>query len=140
MIKRNILFTVFGFMIILSGFMLLNNSTLLKASLPVAYILMGLGFGVVGHFTGKLLKNYLIKENSNYAKRVQIEQKDERNTLILRLAKEKAYNSMLYVFAGLIMLFALIEVDTNVVLMMSAAYIFTLIVFVFNFNKYSKEL
>jgi len=140
MIKRNILFTVFGFMIILSGFMLLNNSTLLKASLPVAYILMGLGFGVVGHFTGKLLKNYLIKENSNYAKRVQIEQKDERNTLILRLAKEKAYNSMLYVFAGLIMLFALIEVDTNVVLMMSAAYILTLIVFVFNFNKYNKEL
>jgi len=140
MIKRNILFTVFGFMIILSGFMLLNNSALLKASLPVAYILMGLGFGVVGHFTGKLLKNYLVKENSNYAKRVQIEQKDERNTLILRLAKEKAYNSMLYVFAGLIMLFALIEVDTNVVLMMSAAYIFTLIVFVFNFNKYSKEL
>jgi Ca2+/Na+ antiporter len=56
------------------------------------------------------------------------------------LAKEKAYDAMLYIFAGLILIFALMQIQTQVTVMLIVAYVISIITFVIFFNKYNKEI
>jgi hypothetical protein len=139
--KKQIIKISIGLLIALIGFLLRvyypDQSGLL---LWIPYLLIGLGGGIFGHFVGDLIKMKLSEKKPSYVKKIEIEQKDERNILVMRLAKEKAYDAMLYIFAGLILIFALMQIQTQVTVMLIVAYVISIITFVIFFNKYNKEI
>lgn len=82
--------TVLGIGFVGIGFAAHQNETLAT----LAYLLIGLGCGIFGHFSGKLMKWYAVKDHEELVKQMEIEAKDERNLLIAEKSKAKAYDLM----------------------------------------------
>lgn len=110
--------TVLGIGFVGIGFAAHQNETLAT----LAYLLIGLGCGIFGHFSGKLMKWYAVKDHEELVKQMEIEAKDERNLLIAEKSKAKAYDLMTSLFASMLLVFALMGVDR-------AALLFTVVIY-----------
>lgn len=81
-----------------------------------------------------------MKNDPLLEKQYQIDVQDERNVTIANRSKAKAYDMMIYVFGALMLAFALMQVDLNVILLLVAAYLFVLGYGVYFRFKYDKEM
>jgi hypothetical protein len=140
-VGRYVFLAAVGFIIFAVGIaiiMLLPDSEGILKTLP--YICVGVGAGVFGGNLGTALRNKAFNKNPQAAKQMEIEQKDERNQTISNRAKARAYDLMIFVYAAIIIAFALMRVDLYVILTLVAVYLFFIFIYVYYFTKYQKEM
>lgn len=108
--------------------------------LTLPYICIGIGCGAFGHGMGTIISYQTAKRNPEIQKKIEIEQKDERNVTITNCAKAKAYDIMTFVFSALMLSFALMGVDMVAVLLLVCAYLFVEGCGVYYRYKYEKQM
>ena len=118
--------------------LLLQDEEGILKTLP--YLCVGVGSGIFGGNLGTVLKFKKMLKSPRAAKLMEIEQGDERNQAISNRAKARVYNLMIYVYAAIILAFALMQVDIYVTLTLVTIYIFFIFAYVYYFNKYNKEM
>lgn len=104
------------------------------------YLAIGIGAGIFGHGVGALANVWTAGKYPEEAKRIEIEEKDERNTAIADKAKSKAFSMTLYVFGALLIAFALMGTDLVIIITLVLAYLFVTAVMVYYLWKYQKEM
>jgi len=140
-VSRYIFFAAVGLIMFLTGFVLLVvNPEVEGVLLTLPYIFVGVGAGIFGANLGAAIKNRVLLKDSKAAKQFEIEQKDERNQIIMNKAKAQVYHLMIFVNSAVMMSFAVMQVELYVVLTLVAVYIFFILAYVYYFNKYSKEM
>ncbi len=105
-----------------------------------AYLLLGVGCGLFGHFMGELIARRSVRSDPDAARALEIEQKDERNIAISNAAKAKAFDVMLAAFSPLILILALLEVDLLPLLLTIGVYLFVVFDSIYWLNRYHKEM
>lgn len=137
---RYFIFAIIGFIIFAAGIagikLLPETGGILKM---LTYLCVGFGSGVFGSSLGTALTNKAIMMNSQAAKQLEIEQKDERNQAISDKAKARTYDLMIFVYAAILLAFALMKVDIYVIMTMAAVYLFFVSANVYYRLKYHKE-
>ena len=132
---------VLGVLLLAGGFVLLKTVVEPEGiMLPLPYICIGVGCGVFGHGMGDILSKRAMKKNPKLAKKVSVEEKDERNVTIGNMAKAKAYDMMIFVFGALMLSFSLMNVELVVILLFVAAYLFVVGYGVYYRIKLDKEM
>ena len=106
----------------------------------VPFLALGVGCGVFGAGAGELLAGAAMKKHPELQKQNEIEQKDERNVALANRAKGRAFDIMLYCYGALMVCFVLMQVETAVVLLLTAAYLFILGCFVYYRVRYEREM
>lgn len=102
---------VLGFALLAAGLSLLKVSQ--SDSRIAPYLCVGFGCGIFGQNVGELISRRAIKKTPEVAKRLEIEENDERNIALRNRAQAKAYNIMLPVFGALFVSFGLMGVETK---------------------------
>ena len=87
------------------------------------YVAVGLGSGLFGMGAGELLNMMILRNRPEQAKNREVQRKDERNVMLARSAKAKGFDAMTYIFAALLIAFALMGVSFEVILPLAAAYL-----------------
>lgn len=140
-VGRYLILAAAGLIIFTAGLVLMISSRdavgILK-TLP--YICVGLGSGIFGGSIGTALKNRTMLKDPQAAKYVEIEQKDERNQAVNNRSKARVYDLMIYVYAAVILSFALMQVNMYVTLVLVVIYLFFIFANVYYLNKYNKEM
>lgn len=122
---RNCLFLFLGIGLMIAGILMDKNSeTSNQVLATIPYLLIGLGCGIFGHFMGNIMKYFSTRNNEELERQIEIEKKDERNILIAEKSKAKAYDLMVYLFAGMLIMFSLMRVDKLQILIIVAIYLF----------------
>lgn len=140
-IMRYIIFAIIGFIILGTGLVLIKllpDADGILKTLP--YICVGLGSGLLGGNLGTAIKNRSALKNPQIAKKVEIEEKDERNRSISDRAKAKAYDLMIYAYSSILLAFALMGVELYVALTLVAVYLFIVSTNAYYLIKYHKEM
>ena len=122
---KNVWLSVLGFVLIAAGIYLIKtvpDPQGIMRALP--FLLVGFGCGIFGHGLGELLAKKAAAVDPETARRMEIDQTDERNVMIGSLAKAKGYDMMTYVFGALMVAFALMNASWTVILPMVIAYLF----------------
>lgn len=104
------------------------------------FVLIGIGCGIFGHNLGGMISVKVQKKYPEEAKRIEIEQKDERNMAISNKAKAKAYDIMIYVYSTIMLVSALMGVDWIFIIIMVVSYLFIVLTGVYFRWKYEKEM
>ncbi len=140
-IGRYVFLAAIGFIIFVTGLALIkllpDTDGILK-TLP--FICIGLGSGIFGGNIGTVINNKAMFKNPQAAKQIEIEQKDERNQAINDKSKARVYDLMVFVFAGIIVAFTLMQADIYVIITLVALYLFSLFLNVYYFWKYNQEM
>lgn len=122
---KNIWLSVLGFALIAAGIYLIKTvpdpQGILRA-LP--FLLVGFGCGIFGHGLGELLAKKAAASDPETARRMEIDQTDERNVMIGNMAKAKGYDMMTYVFGALMVSFAVMGASWTVIIPMVIGYLF----------------
>lgn len=135
------MYTFFGSLLLLVGLYLIKNineSHGIMAVLP--YWLVGFGCGIFGHGVGDIIKKRVVRKQPELVKKLEIEQKDERNIAIGNHAKAKAYDIMIFVFGALMFCFSIMGVDMSAILLFVLAYLFIVGYNVFYRLKFEKDM
>ena len=103
-------------------------------------VMIGVGAGLFGHSLGALIQERTLKRHPEEARKLQIEQTDERNVAISREAKSRAFDVMGYVYAALMLAFVMMGAELMVVLLLGAAYLITYGVMIYELNRLHKEM
>lgn len=136
------------YMLVVFGLLLLGSGLFLVKSIadPIGimaafpYVCIGIGCGIFGHGMGNIISRKALKNNPQMQKQIEIEKNDERNLAISYKAKAKAYNMMVFVFAALMLSFALMGTDMVTVLLFAFAYLVVIGCEVYYLSRYSKEM
>lgn len=104
------------------------------------YICIGLGCGAFGNGLGGIISRKAGEKDPALAKQIEVDTKDERNVMIGNMAKAKAYDMMLYVFAALLIAFALMGASYTIIIPFVIAYLFVQGYGVYQRIKIEKEL
>ena len=138
--SKNMMLTAAGLLLLLAGLVLVKTGVAEQGMQRVIpYVLVGIGTGMFGHNLGEILKHFAVKNDPKIAREIEIEMRDERNTTISNKAKAKAYDLMLMTFGGLLLVFALMQVDFYAVLLLAGAYLFVVFTSVYYMCKYRRE-
>lgn len=138
---KNIGITILGIiLIIISIWILKINSRPEGVFFTFPFICIGMGCGILGYGLSQIIHEMTLKNNSETAKLVEIEVHDERNITINNRAKAKAFDLMLYLFAGLLLIFALLNVDMIATLLLVGAYLFVVGYRFYSLWRYHKEM
>ena len=138
---KNIWLSVLGFALIAAGIYLIKtvpDPQGIMRALP--FLLVGFGCGIFGHGLGELLAKKAAIVDPETARRMEIDQTDERNVMIGSLAKAKGYDMMTYVFGALMVAFALMNASWTVILPMVIAYLFVHGYAIYFRCKFEKEM
>lgn len=87
------------------------------------YLAVGIGSGLFGQGAGELMNRLILRNHPEQAKNMEIQRKDERNVMLANAAKAKGFDAMTYIFAALLLAFALMGVSFEVILPFVAAYL-----------------
>lgn len=136
---KEILFVVAGLALAAAGLAMLRLMPQAWGG-PLPYLCLGVGTGVFGWGGGELLKQRALKGEPELQKRMDIEANDERNVALANRAKGRAFDIMLYCYGALMVCFVLMQVETAVVLLLTAAYLFILGCFVYYRVRYEREM
>lgn len=71
---------------------------------------------------------------------MEVEEKDERNRAINYKAKARAYDLMIYVYAAILIAFALMQVDMYILFILIGAYLFFVFSNIYFLSKYHREM
>ena len=135
---RDIIKVCLGILLAAAGFLLLQRPSEAQGILAVLpFVCIGVGCGLFGHGAGDLLSLRALKGAPEIQKQLEIEQNDERN---VTLAKGKAFDIVLYLNGALMVSFVLMQAETAVILLFTAAYLFVLGCFVYYRVKYEREM
>ena len=104
------------------------------------FVCLGVGCGIFGGNLGTAVRLHLQKKNSKAEKLAEIEEQDERNIAIRNGAKAKAYDMSFMVIGALLLIFVLLRVETYVLLMLIAAYLFIAGTNIYYICKLNKEI
>lgn len=138
---RYVFLAIIGFIIFCVGLALIKLSQDAEGILKtLPYICVGIGAGILGGNLGTAFKNKAMLKNPQAARQMEIEQKDERNQAISNKAKARVYDLMIFVYAAIILAFALMQVDIYVTLTLVAIYLVFIFTNVYYFNKYNKQM
>lgn len=140
-VGRYIVLSVIGLVILGTGLALvklLPDADGILKTLP--YICLGVGAGIFGGNLGMAIGNRIALQNPQIAKQAEIEEKDERNRAISDKAKARTYDLMIFVYAAILLTFALMQVDMYVILTLVAVYLFFIFSNVYYLTKYHKEM
>ena len=140
-VGRYLILAAAGLIIFTAGLVLMISSRDAVGVLEtLPYICVGLGSGIFGGSIGTALKNRTMLKDPQAAKYVEIEQKDERNQAVNNRSKARVYDLMIYVYAAVILSFALMQVNMYVTLVLVVIYLFFIFANVYYLNKYNKEM
>lgn len=115
---------ILGLLLLVTGLFLPKIGAVLQdVRLALPYICMGVGCGLFSHGLGNLISQRALRNDPELKKKLDIEQKDERNIAIMNQAKGKAFDAMTFVFSALMLCFALMGVDTIPLLLLVFAYL-----------------
>ncbi|NGZ74819.1 DUF6442 family protein [Saccharibacillus alkalitolerans] len=103
------------------------------------YVCVGLGCGLFGQGAGELLNALILRKHPEQAKNLEIERRDERNVMLSERAKAKGFDAMTYIFAALLLAFALMGVSFEVILPFVIAYLLVQFYAVYCRIKQEKE-
>ena len=140
-VGRYVFLSAIGFVIFGAGLALIKllpEADGILKTLP--YLCVGTGAGIFGGNLGIAIRNKTMLKNPQTAKQIEIEQKDERNQAISNKAKARAYDLMIYVYAAILLAFALIQIDMHVILTLVVVYLFFVFTNVYYLTKYHKEM
>ena len=108
--------------------------------LALPYICIGIGCGAFGHGMGNLISYKAMKNSPELQKKMEIEQKDERNVAITNCAKAKAYDIMTFVFGALMVSFALMRIEMVATLLLVCTYLFVQGCGIYYRYKFEKQM
>lgn len=103
------------------------------------FLCIGVGCGAFGHGLGELVRGWAVKKDPDLSRQMEIDAKDERNVMLSNRAKAKGYDMMTYVFAALMLAYALMGASFEIILPFVAAYLFVHGVAVYHRVKAEKE-
>ena len=130
-----------GIVLLAAGLALLRLGSEPEGAMAVLpYVCIGLGCGAFGHGLGGWMSERAVKNSPEIQKRLEIARNDERNAAIANRAKGRAYDSMIYIFGALMLTFALMGVDLPALLLLVAAYLTVVGIFIFYTAKYNREM
>lgn len=138
---KNVWLSVLGFALIAAGIYLIKtvpDPQGIMRALP--FLLVGFGCGIFGHGLGELLAKKAAAADPETARRMEIDQADERNVMIGSLAKAKGYDMMTYVFGALMVSFAVMGASWTVIIPMVIAYLFVHGYAIYFRCKFEKEM
>ncbi|MEA5041119.1 MAG: hypothetical protein VB053_01115 [Oscillibacter ruminantium] len=104
------------------------------------YVLVGLGCGAFGHGVGAVVSRRAVEKNPEAQRRLEIDQKDERNIAIANCAKARAWEAMTYIQCALMLAFALMGTDMAALLLLVFADLFAEGVGIYYRFKYDREM
>ena len=114
-----------GLILMAAGLCLLRCYEAAEGVLRVLpFLLIGLGCGLFGQGAGNMVGKRALKNSSEIARQLEIEQKDERNVKISHWSKAKAFDMMTFVYGALMLCFALMQIDFGAVLLLVFSYLF----------------
>lgn len=123
-VLKNIFFALLGLALVVLGIIgHRHGANTEKAVDAMYYLLIGMGCGVFGHFTGNIIGYFSTKDNEALRRQIEIEKNDERNIAIAEKAKSKAYDLMIYLFAAMLIMFSLMGVDKLQIVIIVAVYL-----------------
>ena len=115
---------VLGVILLAAGVCLILKSADTQGIMPaLPYVCIGVGCGLGGHGLGELLFEQSHRRDAKSAKKVLIEQNDERNIAIANRAKGRAFDAMTIVYGALMLVLALLGTEITAVLLLVAAYL-----------------
>ena len=120
----SIMLVILGILLLFGGlalFLLTNSSKGILSALP--FIMIGVGCGLSGQGIGELIQHQRLAKSPQLAKQQANERGDERNAAITYQAKAKAFDLMVYIFAALLLSFALFGVSAAATLSLAVAYL-----------------
>lgn len=142
--KKNIKavgFTVLGLFLIVIGLILIKiNPELQSIMKALPYLCIGIGCGIFGDNLEEIINSMVLKKYLDEAKKIEIEQNDERNIIIANKAKAKAYDKIIYIYGVLIVAFGLMRVDIMVIIILVISYLFAVFSGIYYRAKYEKEM
>ena len=122
-----------GLILVLTGFIILKTEIIgIKL---IQYILISLGCGLFGQGASDILSKKAMKNHPDILKQQEIVQKDERNLAIRDKCKSKAYDMMTLSMGILIVSYALM--DTNFEILISFVVVY---LFIYSFLRYIFEI
>lgn len=107
---------------------------------PVGGVSIGIGGALIGITVSELLKRRMLEKNPAVKRKMEIDERDERNITINSRAKAKAFDAMTPVFGMTMLVLILTDVALYVTLLGVGAYLAMYIVYFFNLSKYNKEM
>lgn len=123
-VLKNLVFALFGLALIVLGiFSHAMVTSIDRGIVAIPYLLIGIGCGIFGHFTGNIISYFSTKNNEELKRQIEIEKNDERNLLIAEKSKSKAYDLMIYLFAAMLIMFSLMGVDKLQIIIVVAIYL-----------------
>ncbi len=140
-VGRYVFLSAIGLVIFVAGLVLIKllpEADGILKTLP--YLCVGMGVGIFGGNLGTAIRNKMVLKNPQAAKQIEVEQKDERNQAIGNKAKARAYDLMIYVYAAILLAFALMQVDMYVILTLAAVYLFLVFTNIYYLTKFHKEM
>lgn len=126
-----------GLALLVVGFVLARGS---MGNQPIPYLMIGIGSGAFGGGAGELLKQWALKGDPAAAKRLRVEQEDERNQAVSNRAKAHAFDISMYIYSALLLCFALMQVDLAVILLLVAGNLLVDGIYVYYHVRYNKEM
>lgn len=103
-------------------------------------ILIGVGAGVFGLNLGVILQAKIVESDPAAARRIEIEQRDERNQAINNIAKSRAFDAMVYIYPTAMLVCVLINVDVAAILILVAAYLLVHGFMLYEMVKLTREM
>jgi hypothetical protein len=122
---KGLLLLMVGLLLFACGIWLVRTETNPVGNvIALPYILIGLGCGMFGHGVGNIVEVLVKRKYPELRKMDEINAKDERNIMVSSRAKSKAFDMMGYVYAALLLAFALMGTSFTVLIPMVVVYLF----------------
>lgn len=137
--KKGILYTgllLLGIVLFCIGGFIIKGEELKS----VSGTFIGIGAGLFGMSIAQIIMLRIADKNPSYKRKMDIETKDERNIFIGNKAKAKAFDVMGVVFGVLMLIYALINVDLWITLLLVGAYLLVYVVYAVYLYKYTREM
>ena len=106
----------------------------------ISGVCIGIGSGLFGMSIAQIIMIKIGDKNPSYEHKKNIEVMDERNTYIRNTSKSKAFDVMGVALGILMLVYALINADLLVILLLVGVYLFIYGVYIIYLSKYSKEM
>ncbi len=131
-----------GILQLLTGICLIILSFLLKAIIakPLGGVFIGIGGGLSGLGIIRLVTNHIESSNPAIKRAKEIENNDERNTMIRSCAKAKAGDITQWLIIAIAYVTILISAPLWVTSFVIAVYVIYNLIVIYLINKYQKEM
>ena len=130
-----------GLLLVAAGLYLVKTAADPQGFLrALPYVCIGVGCGLFGGCLGSLLGDRAVQSDPEAARRLRVEQNDERNIAVANRAKGKAFDCMTYVYSALMLSFALMGVDLVPLLLLVFAYLLVHGVALYYRVRFEKEM